>query len=497
MDAHVPDQLTAAALDTQHYPDGVVMFAPDALARTEGLPVDDTLANLLAVYHNNPAADIHGLFHRTASMSEIEPRFYEHCANNPTSIANWLPPLIEAHAAHAYQTGAASPLRIPRTQVMRLDPALAQFTRVQYDETNEISRKAFNAYLADALDLPDEAFIKTGTFSGKFQFANCHCTEVKEMGEYFQVITNFAMTVGAGESVDIAVRDYIRDAKANRPTIYGGMPLRCEYRVFVDFGAVDDATADTLAEHETAPMTRTAMQHAFDGGAPEGDIRPIAQPRILGVTHYWHPRVMKAHFTRTRNDPDFAQYAASNTYNQMVHDADAFAAFEPHLIDEFDRNVDAVVDATRALLPHMQAAGFRGAWSIDVMCNLDADGTTNYYLIDMALACESALIDELYTVDELRHVDLHEIIAATSGEILAYPQAPEFVAGTYTDGHGVDHMLTTGSAAAALSAGIKHSVIPTDGSAVPTVVHCAEVVNTSPHRPRKDQCVFYVRHASS
>lgn len=470
MDNNALDQVTSAALDTQRYPEGVVMFAPDALARTEGLPVDTTLANLLGVYHTKPATDIHGLFHRTASVSEIEPRFYEHSANNPTSIANWMPPLIEAHAAHAAQTGAASPLRIPRTQVMRLDPALAQFTRVQYDETNEISRRAFNTYLTDALDLPDDAFIKTGTFSGKFQFANCHCTEPEEMGEYFQVITNFAMTVGAGESIDIAVRDYIHDHNTDRPTIYGGMPLRCEYRFFVDFGRVDDATADALAEHETAPMTRTAMQHAFDGGAPVGDIHPIAQPRILGVTHYWHPRVMKAHFARTRNDPDFAQYAASNTYNQMVCDADNFAAFEPHLISDFDHNLDAVTESIDALLPHMQAAGFRGAWSIDVMCNLDADGTTSYHLIDMALACESALIDELYTVDELRHVDLHEIIAATSGEIMAYPQAPEFVAGTYTDGHGVCHTLTHGSAEAALRAGVEHGVIPTDGSAVPTVV---------------------------
>ena len=187
------------------------------------------------------------------------------------------------------------------------------------------------------------------------------------------------------------------------------------------------------------------------------------------MTHYWHPRVMKEHFARTRNDPDFAQHVASNTYDQMMHDADAFTAFEPHLRDDFDRNLDAVTQAVSALLPHMQAAGFRGAWSIDVMCNLDADGTTSYHLIDMALACESALIDELYTVDELRHVDLNEIIAATSGEIMAYPQAPEFVAGTYTDGHGIAHTLTQGSAAAALRAGVEHSIIPTDGSAVPTV----------------------------
>ncbi len=45
------------------------------------------------------------------------------------------------------------------------------------------------------------------------------------MGEYFQVINNFAMEVGAGMSVDIVAREYIEDVEEN-PTIYNGMPLQ-------------------------------------------------------------------------------------------------------------------------------------------------------------------------------------------------------------------------------------------------------------------------------
>lgn len=471
-----PDTLYKAVTGTNvptTPPHNAVMFAPDAIARTDGLHVDETLAHLLRLYHNNEQAteeeqtQIHALFHRTASISEIEPRLYEHCVDNPNSIANWLPPLVHAHANQAHATGTPSTLHIPRTQVMRLDEALAQFTRVEYPFTNEVSRKAFNAYLESTLDLPDNAFIKTGTFSGKFQFANCHCQEPDEMGEYFQAITNYAQSVGAGESVDIAVRDYIESHDPQDLHIYGGTPLRCEYRIFVDFGHNDGDTLAAMETQQTAPMTLTVMQHAF---APEDSTQRVAEPRLLGITHYWHPRVMRAHFARVEADADYAGFAATKTNDDMVHDMCAFAQFTPRMNKLFSAHINPVTNAVRELLPLMQQAGFRGAWSIDVMCNVEADGNVSYHLIDMALACESALIDELYTVEELRFAELHEITAATSGRILAYPKAPAFAAGDHTDGHGVVHTLVEGKALDALHAGVAAGVIPTDGSAVPTVV---------------------------
>ena len=439
-----------------------VMFAPNALSRTEGLPVDNTLAQVLRVYHQNPNDQTHALFHRTASISEIEPRIYQHFTDNPNSIANWLVPLVQAHAKLDQPL-----LRIPRTQVMRLDQPLAQFTRMEYHDTNEVSKRTFNAYLEDTLDLPDDAFIKTGTFSGKFQFANCHCKEPDEMGEYFQAITNYAQMVGAGESADIAVRDYITDHDPHRPTIYGGMPLRCEYRFFVDFGAVSDATVAEFRTNHTEPLTDTAIKHTF--GLNNTDNTALPDPRVLGVTHYWHPRVMRAHQDRLIMDEDYARFAAVADSAGLYNEASIFSSFEPQLRRDFDAHVEPVTAALEALLPHMQAAGFRGAWSIDIMCNTESDGSMSYYLIDMALACESALIDELYTVDEMRMVNLDEIMAATSGEMLIYPPAQKFVPGTYTDGHGVAHTLHLADTAQALRVGVERSIIPNDGSAVPII----------------------------
>ena len=115
------------AMDAIEYPEGVVMFAPNAIRRTEGLPVDDTLGTLLHAVHTPSTRETaaqrahnHALFHRIASISEIEPQLYAHCARNPGSIANWLPPLINAHARHKKIMGTASKLHIPRTQVCLL-----------------------------------------------------------------------------------------------------------------------------------------------------------------------------------------------------------------------------------------------------------------------------------------------------------------------------------------------------------------------------------------
>ena len=444
---------------TQH---NRVMFAPNALSRTEGLPVDNTLAHVLQTYHQNPNDQTHALFHRTASISEIEPRIYQYFADNPNSIANWLVPLVQAHAELDQPV-----LRIPRTQIMRLDEPLAQFTRMLYQDTNEISKKTFNAYLEETLDLPDDAFIKTGTFSGKFQFNNCHCKEPDEMGEYFQAITNYAQMVGAGESIDIAVRDYITDHNPHRPTIYGGMPLRCEYRFFVDFGAVSDATVAEFAANHPEPLTDTAIKHMFS--LDNTDNTPLPDPRVLGVTHYWHPRVMRAHQHRLAQDEDYARFAAVADTAGLYNEASIFSSFEPQLRQDFDTHVEPVTTALEALLPHMQVAGFRGAWSVDIMCNTESDGSTSYYLVDMALACESALINELYTVDEMRMVDLDEIMAVTSGEMLIYPPAAALKPGTYTDGHGVTHTLHMADTAQALKVGVERSIIPNDGSAVPII----------------------------
>ena len=440
---------------TPEFPDNKPMFYPGFIKRSDGLPVDATLADLHYLYSKEDydrvgdPDNIHALYHRTASASDLEPRLYNQCVNNPTSMGNWFAPLVRAHAELDNPA-----LKLPKTRIMRLDQELAQAMRLEYHEINKLSQDILDRYFFETFNLKKDAeyFIKTGTFSGKFQFANAHCTEPDEIAQYFQVINNFAMFVGAGESVDLVVRDYIAP-EPNTPEIYNGMPLRCEYRVFVDF------SDNTKARDFDTPYSKTAYAHEF--AEPNNPESTAFQPAILGVTHYWHRRVMRKHFAMCA-DPSVAVHTGIER-----QDAYTYRNHEAVLDEHFNAHLEGVEHAVEEIIPHMRGAGFRGQWSIDIMVNNAGTNDAEFYLIDMAPMCESALVDELDTVGELRYTDLDTIHRHAERKMLGYVPAPDYVAGSLSDGHGVVHDFITGTAENALRSGVKAGYLTTDGSSIP------------------------------
>lgn len=119
------------------------------------------------------------------------------------------------------------------------------------------------------------------------------------------------------------------------PTIYMGLPLRCEYRCFID--------CDT--------------------------------DELLGIHPYWDPEVMNKRF---RDAPD-----ASNPH--MRHDAVTYAMREPSLMREYGESKDLVAAYVRELLPGL---GLAGQWSLDIMRDGD-----DCWLIDMAPAERSTFYE--------------------------------------------------------------------------------------------------------
>lgn len=115
--------------------------------------------------------------------------------------------------------------------------------------------------------------------------------------------------------------------------IYHGLPLRTEYRVFID-----------------------------------GD-----DNQVLGISPYWKPDVMKKRFgdAEDSDDPD------------MVHDYITYSMAEESLMKRYEENKNKIVEEIGKIIPYMQ---IHGQWSIDVMQNGD-----DFYVIDMALAQDSAL----------------------------------------------------------------------------------------------------------
>lgn len=355
---------------TNPVPADLVQFAPGKLMRTDGLDVDKTLNDISQMFYATDTDSItdqymhrqyHGLFHRTASVSDLTEDLYKRFKLNPNSMTHWLPKVVAAN--NTVTSAAPAPFLIPETTIWRLPIELAQYIRIPYEETTPASRVLFNDIISTVFELkPDTTyFIKTGTFSCKFEFANARCSEPEEMGEYFQVIQNIAMSLGAGESVDLVVREYIEDTEDN-PTIYHGMPLRTEYRAFIDLDHCDPTT-----------------------GEPE--------PRLLGITPYWHPSVMEKALALASSD-------VGAGFGHINDDYHTYRAHKDSLMSKFHVHRDDVIARITALLPALRAQGLRGQWSVDIMKNGE-----DFYLIDMALMCESALSELLAVTDEYATVE--------------------------------------------------------------------------------------------
>lgn len=333
-----PSNTTVRTQDPEHYPSKGFLskmvqqfkapvtrraIRPGFLARTDGFDVDQMVTDL----EGRP--DQEGLLSRILSVSDLTAKTYDRFAQNPNSLYNWLPTVEKALAS------SDTELKSPATKVLRLPIEMAQFIRLEYQDTSQADKDLFNQFIFDQFGLEDDKtyFIKTGTFSSKFQFANAKCSEPREMGEYFQVINNFAMQVGAGQSVDVVVREYIEDVEQN-PTIYNGMPLRTEFRVFVD--------CDT--------------------------------DELIGVVPYWHPIVMKRALKAGLSD-------------SIQQDYQTYLQHEDKLTSEYNEQLSRVRKEIKTILPSLELSG---RYSIDVMKNGD-----DLYVIDLALMSQSALTELL------------------------------------------------------------------------------------------------------
>lgn len=258
------------------------------------------------------------------------------------SIGHWFPELVRAYRDSEF-------FRIPATTIAKVPLTLLQLTRLDYHSLTPSTIQIVDNWAHAVFRLNDERdyFVKTGTYSSKFDFRNCLVhgeKEVRELGEYLLYIHHQALQMagplsfpciyGVSTTNEWVVREFIPDKEGN-PCIYHGLPLHTEYRVFVD----------------------------CDSDA------------VIGVSPYWEPKTMLNRF---------GSCSDANSPHQM-HDYVIFKSHEATLMRRYRENVDSVVEHIREFLP---ALDLQGQWSIDVMQNGD-----DFWIIDMAVAENSAFYD--------------------------------------------------------------------------------------------------------
>ena len=280
-------------------------------------------------------------FRQGLDILDLDEMTYELLSYDPNAMSKWLPPIADQVKEYNF-------FKIPKTKILKVPMTLLQSTRTAtYNELSPISIEIINRYIYRVFDLDDKKdyFIKTGTFSSKFDFRNSKVTsgqEVKELGSYLWYIQHQASQMasmlnnvclyGVSTNNEWIVREFIDDVEDN-PTIYNGLPLHTEYRVFVDFDTKE----------------------------------------VIGINPYWDPEVMKKNFLDV----------GSSAQSQKQHDYVIYSAHEATLMSRYNKNKDKIIDEVSKLLTNCK---LKGQWSIDIMQN-----GNDFWLIDMARASESAL----------------------------------------------------------------------------------------------------------
>lgn len=283
------------------------------------------------------------LFRQGLDILDLDELTYSMIDNNPSSMGNWLPKMTKAVDKYGF-------FKIPNTKIIKVPITMLQLTRqVDYPMITKTTLDIVDNYCHEVFGLDDtkKYFVKTGIRSNKQDFRNVIVQgekEVKELGEYLLYLHQRDIQMasplchpriyGAGTTVEWVVREYIDDVEDN-PTIYHGMPLHTEYRVFVDFDTKE----------------------------------------VLGIHNYWDPDVMLNHFKKR---------AESNPNDiDAKHDYITYSLNKECLVNRYEANKNTVMMHVAEFIKDCD--DMYGQWSIDIMQN-----GTDFWFIDAAIAENSA-----------------------------------------------------------------------------------------------------------
>jgi len=226
--------------------------------------------------------------------------------------------------------------KIALSRIYQID--FAQFKNFVSDETFDLkSWKKYCDSKVKSLRSNEVFSIKNGTFSNKFDFSTCTSTK-KEIHNKLREISYVSMLFGAKGNTEFVVRDLIPFNDRETMTIYNGMPLRTEFRVFYNF--------DTN--------------------------------KIEHIHNYWD---FKYCYPNIRNANDKVIFAKQhNIIEKSFQDKKAYVC---NLVDQSMKTVSELT----------------GIWSIDIMF---VEEKNEYYLIDMAIGKMSAYWNSCVKEMEMR-----------------------------------------------------------------------------------------------
>ena len=204
---------------------------------------EDSYIHVLDYYQkflNTGKQDFYMRFLQGLDILDLDPIMYEILGCNQNAMSHWFPQLKAAVNQQSF-------FKVPETKIIKVPLPILQLTRLPYGSLTPTTLKIVDDFCMEAFDLnvTKDYFIKTGTYSSKFDFRNAVVhgeQEVRELGEYLLYIHHQANQMasmlnnvsipGVSTTNEWVVREYIAD-KEDNPCIYKGMPLHTEYRFFI------------------------------------------------------------------------------------------------------------------------------------------------------------------------------------------------------------------------------------------------------------------------
>lgn len=240
--------------------------------------------------------------------------------------------------------------------------------------------------------------LKLGNFSNKFDFKYSHITSLGDLGSGFYNIFYSSMAMSVPPASSLVIRGYISPV-VDVPTIYEGLPLREEVRVFLDF---DNRCVLGISDYwhpeymtSLAPYSVTSSM-----GREKLDSDVLASKTVLILNH-----LGGYSFSIDGLDSSgYRQFALDlGAYRSEYMRSRSIVDLSSDILSCFDylswyswyksrsRGLRTLYNVVSSAVDSLlDRADLTGCWSVDFMIQPDS---YDFYLIDMAEMGKSALVD--------------------------------------------------------------------------------------------------------
>ena len=185
-------------------------------------------------------------------FKDLSEKCYKRDREYPENFSNWYP--------HIKNFGTFNHAEIISNQIFTLDET--EIMREE-DVIDKVDWNKWRKILKPTLDKmkPGKLYnIKNGCFSNKFDFNTCIATK-DNLAEQLWKINYVSTMYDTGGYTELVVREYIPYDHLNMVTIYNGMPLREEVRVFYN---MDEKKIEYMVDYWDYNYCRNSLNSKTD-----------------------------------------------------------------------------------------------------------------------------------------------------------------------------------------------------------------------------------------